>query len=55
VAFTAFIITVLSIAVCMPLATLINRYLPQLVGKTRDRGPWLPAFETPAAAMKDAS
>jgi fucose 4-O-acetylase-like acetyltransferase len=47
VALAALVVTALSIMLCMPFAHLIDLYLPQLVGKTRSVGPWLPAFEKP--------
>ena len=45
VALVALLVTSLSLALCAPIAHLINQWLPQLVGKTRSVGPWLPAFE----------
>jgi len=35
-------VTVVSLAVCMPVVWLLDRYLPQLVGRPRVRGPLLP-------------
>ena len=37
--------SVLSLLVCMPIATVLNRLLPQLMGRSRQSGPWLPPFE----------
>jgi hypothetical protein len=39
-----------SLLVCWPLASLLRRYLPQLVGYPRTHGPLLPALETATAA-----
>lgn len=35
------LMTVLSMAVCIPLIHIFNRYVPQLVGKPKQHGPWL--------------
>ncbi len=34
--------TLLAVAVCMPFILALNRFVPQLVGKPRAKGPWLP-------------
>jgi hypothetical protein len=39
-----------SLLVCWPLASLLRRYLPQLVGYPRTHGPLLPALETATTA-----
>jgi len=39
-----------SLLVCWPLASLLHRYLPQLVGYPRTHGPLLPALETATTA-----
>jgi acyltransferase len=36
--------TVVSLALCMPLIFILNRYVPQLVGKPKINGPWLKNF-----------
>jgi len=36
--------TAVSLALCIPLIYLLNRYMPQLVGKPKSEGPWLKAF-----------
>lgn len=41
----ALAVTVASMVVCIPLLRLLNRYVPQLVGKSGVTGPWLPALE----------
>ncbi len=38
------VMTVVSMALCVPFIYLLNRYVPQLVGKPKIRGPWLPAL-----------
>jgi acyltransferase len=35
------LMTVVSLAVCIPLIYLFNKYVPQLVGKPKTSGPWL--------------
>jgi len=40
----SFVAAVLSILVSVPLILILNRYLPQLVGKPYHDGPWLPPF-----------
>ena len=42
-------VTVASMVVCIPLLRLLNRYVPQLVGKSAVDRPWLPALEPIAA------
>jgi fucose 4-O-acetylase-like acetyltransferase len=42
-------VTIASLLVCVPALRLLNRYVPQLVGKSGVSGPWLPALE-PALA-----
>ncbi|HEY2748338.1 MAG TPA: acyltransferase family protein [Polyangia bacterium] len=43
-------VTILSMLACVPLLRLLNRYVPQLVGKSGVSGPWLPALEPRFAA-----
>jgi fucose 4-O-acetylase-like acetyltransferase len=38
-------VTIPSLLVCLPVVRFLNRYLPQLVGKSGVDGPWLPAIE----------
>lgn len=38
----ALLITGFSIAACLPIVYFGNKYIPQLVGKPQQRGPWLP-------------
>jgi acyltransferase len=35
------LMTVVSLAFCIPLIYLFNRFVPQLVGKPKINGPWL--------------
>ena len=42
-----FLVTVMSLVACAPLVYLLNRYLPQLVGRPQETGPWLPSLEGP--------
>ncbi|HBX69937.1 MAG TPA: hypothetical protein DEH25_11330 [Chloroflexi bacterium] len=37
--------SILSILLSVPVIFLLNRYLPQLVGRPQQKGPWLPALE----------
>ncbi len=39
------VVTILSLLVCIPAVHLINKLVPQLVGKTTEHGPLLPALE----------
>jgi len=45
VALFAFAVTVISLLVCAPLVYALNKYLPQLIGKSQRSGPWLPSLE----------
>lgn len=45
VALDALLVTALSLLFCAPAVYLLNRFVPQLIGKTRVSGPLLPAFE----------
>ncbi|MEA2039430.1 MAG: acyltransferase family protein [Thermodesulfobacteriota bacterium] len=38
------VMTVASLALCIPLIFLFNRYIPQLVGKPKRNGPWFKSF-----------
>ncbi len=38
------VMTVASMALCIPLILLFNRYVPQLVGKPKINGPWFKNF-----------
>ena len=38
------VVTLGSLAVSAPLAAALDRWVPQLVGRPRRRGPWLPGF-----------
>ena len=38
------LMTVASLAVCIPLIYLFNRFVPQLVGKPKMNGPWFKNF-----------
>ena len=38
-------VTALSMLLCVPILRLLNRFVPQLVGKSGVSGPWLPALE----------
>ena len=38
------LVTLLSMAACMPVVHLLSSYVPQLVGRPRQQGPWLPAL-----------
>ena len=38
------IMTVVSLGLCMPFIGLLNKYVPQLVGKPKIQGPWLKAL-----------
>jgi acyltransferase len=38
------IMTLVSLALCIPFTYLLNRYVPQLVGKPKRHGPWLKAL-----------
>ncbi len=42
VSVTGVITTIVSLTLCMPLILFFNKYLPQLVGKPKIRGPLLP-------------
>jgi acyltransferase len=39
-----FLMTLTSLALCIPLIYLFNRFVPQLVGKPKTSGPWLKNF-----------
>lgn len=41
------VMTVVSLALCVPFISLLNRYVPQLVGKPKIQGPWLRALARP--------
>jgi hypothetical protein len=41
----ALAVTAAQMVVCIPLLRLLNRFVPQLVGKSAVTGPWLPALE----------
>ncbi len=48
----AMLVTGLSLAVCLPVVYFLNKYIPQLVGKPRQQGPWLPGLErTPTQSI----
>ena len=38
------VMTIASLAVCMPLIYLLNKFVPQLVGKPKWNGPWFKSF-----------
>jgi len=38
------LMTIVSLALCIPFIYLLNRYIPQLVGKPKIKGPWLKNF-----------
>ena len=38
-------LTAVSLVACVPFVALMNRWVPQLVGKVHQRGPWLPALD----------
>jgi acyltransferase len=44
---SGFFMTAVSLALCIPLIYLLNRYVPQLVGKPKVEGPWLKAIAKP--------
>ncbi len=41
----ALIVTLLSLLVCAPVVVVLNRYVPQLIGRSQVQGPWLPSLE----------
>ena len=41
---SALIATILSLLVCVPAVYLLNRFVPQLIGRPEVTGPWLPAL-----------
>lgn len=47
-------LSVLSLAAGVPVAILLNRYVPQLVGRPSVSGPWLPALVQTNAASREA-
>jgi hypothetical protein len=44
-------ITVASLALCIPFIHVLNKYVPQLVGKHKVDGPWLNALVEPAEVI----
>jgi len=38
------LMTVVSLALCTPFIYLLDKYVPQLVGKPKKNGPWLKNF-----------
>ena len=42
--FVGCLMTVISLAACVPLMYLLNRFVPQLVGKPKLSGPWFKNF-----------
>ncbi len=42
----ALLVSVLSLLVCYPVINLLNKYIPQLVGRSRQNGPLLPNLES---------
>lgn len=42
----AFLISILSLLVCYPIITIFNKYVPQLMGRSRQNGPLIPDLES---------
>jgi fucose 4-O-acetylase-like acetyltransferase len=51
----ALAVTVASTVACIPLLRLLNRYVPQLIGKSGVTGPWLPALEPRPVVLRPAA
>ena len=43
----ATLVTALSLLACAPVVQLLNRHVPQFIGRSYERGPWFPALEGP--------
>lgn len=45
VTITSLVVSILSLLISVPVILFLNKYLPQLVGRPNQKGPWLPGFK----------